>query len=208
MWIARAGASQLIDHRWALYTYKVPIPRLSLNDTALLVIDVQERLLPTIADRQRLVTNCAILLQMAGVLDLPYLFTEQYPTGLGRTADEVTAAMPDPSRRIEKTRFSAVIDLVDEHLHTWRRTNVLICGIEAHVCVLQTVLDLQATGRQAFVCSDAVSASKPDQIGPALDRMKRAGAIVTGVLSAMYELLADARHPQFQSCLKLAKLLV
>ncbi len=208
MSIAPAGASRLIDHRWGLYTCDVPIPRLSPDDTALLVIDVQERLLPTIADRQRLITNCAILLQMAGVLNLPYLVTEQYPTGLGRTADEDTAAMPDPSRRIEKTRFSAVIDLVDEHLHTWRCTNVLICGIEAHVCVLQTVLDLQAAGRQAFVCSDAVSASQPDQIGPALDRMKRSGAIVTGVLSAMYELLADARHPQFQSCLQLAKLLV
>ncbi len=208
MSIAPVGASRLIDHGWGRYTCDVPIPRLSPNDTALLVIDVQERLLPTIADRQRLITNCAILLQMAGVLDLPYLVTEQYPTGLGRTADEVTAAMPDPSRRVEKMRFSALIDLVDEHLHTWRRPNVLICGIEAHVCVLQTVLDLQATGRQAFVCCDAVSASQPDQIDPALDRMKRSGAIVTGVLSAMYELLADARHPQFQSCLKLAKSLV
>ena len=125
----------------------MPIPRLTTDDTALLVIDVQERLLPTIADRQKLTTNCAILLQMAGVLGLPYLVTEQYPTGLGRTADEVTAAMPDPSRRIEKTRFSAVIDLVEEQLQSWRCANVLICGIEAHVCVLQTVLDLQAGQR-------------------------------------------------------------
>lgn len=186
----------------------MPIPRLRTDDTALLVIDVQERLLPKIADRQRLTTNCAILLQMAGVLGLPYLVTEQYPTGLGRTADEVTAAMPDPSRRIEKTRFSAVIDLVEEQLQSWRCSNVLICGIEAHVCVLQTVLDLQAGPRQAFVCSDAVSASQGDQIGPAFDRMQRSGAIITGVLSAMYELLVDAHHPQFKSCLNLAKSLL
>ena len=186
----------------------MPIPRLSTDDTALLVIDVQERLLPTIADQQKLTNNCGILLQMAGVLGLPYLVTEQYPTGLGRTADEVTAAMPDPSRRIEKTRFSAVIDLVEEQLRSWHCSNLLICGIEAHVCVLQTVLDLQASGRQTFVCSDAVSASQPDQIAPAFDRMQRSGAIVTGVLSAMYELLADARHPQFKSCLNLAKSLL
>jgi nicotinamidase-related amidase len=183
----------------------MPIPRLRIDDTVVLVVDVQERLMPTIVDRDRLTANCAILLRMAAELGLPYLVTEQYPHGLGRTVDNVAAAMADQSRRIEKTRFSACVELVDEQIAAWGRGTVLVCGIEAHVCVLQTVLDLHAGGRQCFVCSDAVSASQREQIGPAYRRMERAGAIVTGVMSAMYELLGDATHPGFRGCLELAK---
>jgi nicotinamidase-related amidase len=117
----------------------------------------------------------------------------------------VAAAMTDQSRRIEKTRFSACIDLVDQQLASWRRGTILLCGIEAHVCVLQTVLDLHTQGRQCFVCSDAVSSSQRDQMPPAYRRMERAGAVVTGVMSAMYELLGDAGHPAFRGCLSLAK---
>lgn len=190
------------------YTLYMPIARLHIDSTALLVIDVQERLMPTIGDRDRLINNCAILLQLAGVLSIPYLVTEQYPAGLGRTVDEVASAMGDPSRRVEKTRFSAAVDIVMDELKRWRRPNILICGIEAHVCVLQTVLDLQDRGWQTFICSDAISASQPDQIGPAIIRMQKSGAIVTGVLSAMYELLGESTHPAFKSCLELAKSLI
>lgn len=186
----------------------MPIPRMTTADTALLVIDMQERLLPTIVDREKLITNCAILLSMAGELRLPAMVTEQYVKGLGRTVDEVAAAMPDPSQRVEKTCFSGLIDLVDERISEWRRPNILVCGIEAHVCVLQTVLDLQASGRQAWVATDAISASQRDQIAPALRRMERAGAVPTGVLSAMYELMGDSRHPAFKACLTLAKRVV
>ena len=183
----------------------MPIPRLRLEDAALLVIDVQERLMPTIVDRDKLTHNCAILLRSAAVLGMPYLVTEQYPKGLGRTVENVASAMDDPSRRIEKTRFSAAIDMVCDQLQAWRRGSVLIAGIEAHVCVLQTVLDLQADGRQCFVCTDAVSCSQHDQVIPALRRMKRAGALLTGVMSAMYELLGDSNHPAFKPCLDLIK---
>jgi nicotinamidase-related amidase len=115
--------------------------------------------------------------------------------------------MPDQSRRIEKTRFSACVDLVEQQLADWNCSTILVGGIEAHVCVLQTVLDLHATGRQAFVCTDAVSASQREQIGPAMRRMERAGGVLSGVLSAMYELLGDASHPAFGACLELAKMI-
>jgi nicotinamidase-related amidase len=183
----------------------MPTPRLHTNDTALLVIDVQDRLMPTLIDRDRLINNCALLLRMAGELAMPYLVTEQNPRGLGRTVQTVAAAMADQSRRIEKTRFSACIDLVEQQLDAWSKGTVLVCGIEAHVCVLQTVLDLHATGRQCFVCTDAISASQREQIAPAIRRMERAGAIMTGVMSAMYELLADSSDPRFRTCLDLAK---
>ena len=185
----------------------MPIPRLRIDDTALLVIDLQERLMPTIVDRDQIINNTAILLRMADLLEMPYLVTEQYPTGLGRTVEPVAEAMRDRSRRVEKTRFSAMVDVVEDRLTSWRRGTVIVAGVEAHVCVLQTVLDLHASGRQAFVCSDAVSAGQRDQIRPAQRRMERAGAVTSGVLSVMYELMGDSTHPAFRGCLELAKAL-
>ena len=183
------------------------IPRLQPHRTVLLVIDIQEKLLPNIVDRHQIVNNAALLLRMADVLEMPYLVSEHYPAGLGRTVDPVVEAMSDRSRRVEKTRFSALVDVVEERLQSWGRDSVIVCGIEAQICVLQTVLDLQATGRQCFVCLDAVSAGQREQVRPALDRMSRAGAITTGVISVMYELLEDAKHPAFRSCLELAKMI-
>ncbi|MCZ6835199.1 MAG: isochorismatase family protein [Planctomycetota bacterium] len=183
----------------------MPNPRLNLDTTVLLVIDLQEKLVPTIIDRDRLETNCAILLKMAAELGIPYFVTEQYPQGLGRTIEDVAQAMTDPSRRVEKTSFSAAVDLITDQLSAWRRCSVIICGIEAHVCVLQTVLDLVDSGYHCFLCTDAISASQHGQIAPALRRMERAGAIPTGVLSVMYELLKDAKHPSFRPLLELAK---
>jgi nicotinamidase-related amidase len=183
----------------------MPIPRMRADQTALLVIDVQERLMPTIDHAQRVINNCAVLLKMAGVLGMPYMITEQYPQGLGRTVHTVASAMTDQSRRIEKTRFSACIDMVHEQLMSWRRGTVLVCGVETHVCVLQTTLDLLATGRQVFIATDATGASQPDQIPPAVERMTRSGAVLTGVISAMYELLGDSSNPSFHLCLDLAK---
>jgi nicotinamidase-related amidase len=183
----------------------MPIPRLRPERSALLVIDLQEKLLPIIVDRHQVVNNAAVLLRMADVLEMPYLVSEHYPAGLGRTVEPVVEAMSDRSRRVEKTRFSALVDVVEERLQGWGRDTVIVCGIEAQICVLQTVLDLHATGRQCFVCLDAISASQREQIRPACDRMSRAGAVLTGVISTMYELLGDARHPAFRSCLELAR---
>lgn len=184
----------------------MPIPRLRIDNTAVLVIDVQERLLPTIAARQRVEHNCAVLLQLAGTLGLPAIVTEQYPRGLGHTAEAVRRAMAESCALIEKTRFSALVDDVTSRLQQWQRSTVLIGGLEAQVCVLQSVLDLQAGGRQCFLASDAISAGQVDQVAPAFERMRQAGAIVTGVLSAMYELMGDSRHEGFRACLELAKM--
>jgi nicotinamidase-related amidase len=183
----------------------MPIPRLCIEEAALLVIDMQEKLLPSIAGKERIIRNCEIMLRLAAELGIPYLVTEHYPQGLGRTVDAIASAMIDPAARIEKTRFSAAVEIVIDLLRSWRRTSVLLCGIEAQVCIMQTALDLQAAGRQCFVISDAVSAAQPDQVAPALRRMEAGGAVTTGVMSAMYELLGDARHPSRRACVELAK---
>ena len=181
------------------------LPRLRPETTVLLVIDVQERLMPTIADAARVETNCALLARAAGLLQVPVVCTEQYVRGLGHTVPHVREALPAAATVIEKTRFSAMVDGVRATLRGLRRPNVLVCGVEAHVCVLQSVLDLVAAGWTVFHATDAISAGQPDQVDPAFRRMERAGALPTGTLGAMYELLGDATHPQFKDILALAK---
>jgi nicotinamidase-related amidase len=183
----------------------MPSTRLHPDTTVLLVIDIQEHLVPNIIDSDRLISNSAILLRVASELGIPYYVTEQYPQGLGRTVDDIASAMTDPSRRVEKTSFSAAVSLILDQMATWRRTSVIICGIEAHVCVLQTVLDFQDAGYHCFLCTDAISAGQHGQIAPAIRRMERAGAIPTGVLSVMYELMRKSTHPSFRVLLELAK---
>ncbi len=202
---ARGSANRLLARSRDRTVPDMPAPRLTPDTTMLLVIDIQERLVPTIVDADRLITNSAILLRLASELTLPYFVTEQYPRGLGRTTEPIAAAMTDPSRRIEKTRFSAAVDIIKERMATWRRSSVIICGIEAHVCVLQTVLDLQEAGYHCFLATDAISASQFGQIAPALRRMEQAGATPSGVISIMYELMGDSQHPSFRALLDLAK---
>ncbi|MEY3022247.1 MAG: hypothetical protein RIS86_1445 [Planctomycetota bacterium] len=186
----------------------MPIPRLALERTALLVIDVQERLLPTIHDADRVVANCAAALELSRALGLPAIVTEQYVKGLGHSAPAISTAAAGHATVVEKTRFSALVPEVAALLSARRCDDVLICGVEAHVCVQQTVLDLLATGRQPWLLTDAISAGRPDQIAPAFRRQERAGAIPSGVLGAAYEILGDASHPLFKAVLGLVKTLV
>lgn len=185
----------------------MPIPRLSLERTAILVIDVQEKLLPTIFDGERVVANCAAALELARLLGMPAVVTEQYVKGLGHSAAAIAEAARGHAAIIEKTRFSGLVPEVDALLSMHRRDDVLVCGVEAHVCIQQTVLDLLASGRQPYLLTDAISAGRPDQIAPAFRRQERAGAVPSGVLGAAYELLGDASHPQFRQVLGVVKTL-
>lgn len=160
--------------------------------------------MPTIEDRDRLVGNCAAMVGAAKALEVPILVTEQYVKGLGRTVEPLASAL-EGAKRVEKTRFSALVDEVDRTLAGWGRSDVIVCGIEAHVCVLQTVLDLLAGGKQAWLVTDAISAGQSAMIEPAIRRMERAGAVPTGVVSASYEMMKDASHPAFRACLEVAK---
>ena len=185
----------------------MPIPRLNLERTALVVVDVQEKLLPTIFDADRVVANCAATLELARLLGMPAVVTEQYVKGLGRSAPAIAQAARGHAATFEKTRFSALVPEVDALLALHRCDDVLVCGVEAHVCIQQTVLDLLASGRQPYLLADAISAGRPDQIAPAFRRQERAGAVPSGVLAAAYELLGDASHPQFRQVLGVVKTL-
>ncbi len=179
--------------------------RLTPANSCLVVIDLQERLMPTIASGERIVTNAALLVQAAALFEVPIALSEHYTKGLGRTVDPVASAIPDGATRIEKTRFSAVVPPVEAWLLAHARPFVVLCGVEAHVCVMQTALDLRARGLFPFLATDAIGAGQLQQVPHALRRMELAGSIPTGCLSIMYEWAGDAQSPLFKPMLALAK---
>lgn len=179
--------------------------RLTPDNACLLVIDLQERLMPTIAHAEAITENTALLMSAAAHFGLPVALSEHYLRGLGPTVAAITQALPAGSCRFEKTRFSAVLPPLEAWMAAHARPNVIVCGVEAHVCVLQTALDLRAAGRTPFLMTDAISAGQAQQIAPALRRLELCGCVPSGCLSAMYELAGDASNPLFKGMLGLAK---
>ena len=186
----------------------MPIPRIHSDTTALLVIDIQDRLMPTIHNSESLVVKCRSLISGASLLKMPIIVTEQYVKGLGHTFAPIAEVLPQGTPVLEKLCFSALTTEVHELIRSLGRPNLLICGIEAHVCVLQTILDCCTNGIQTYHATDAISSGQPDQIKPAFRRMERAGSIPTGVVSALYEMMGTCEHPAFRAMLPLAKSVV
>jgi nicotinamidase-related amidase len=169
---------------------------LSRDRAALVVIDVQEGFRPY-ASFAAVAGACAKLVQAARILELPTLVSEQYPKGLGHSAPELTL---EDEPRIEKTVFSAArADGFDLH----GRQQAIVCGIEAHVCVSQTVHDLLDRGVEVHVPADAVGSRHAVDYERGLERMEHAGAIVSTVEAALFELLERAGTPEFKAVQKL-----
>jgi nicotinamidase-related amidase len=169
---------------------------LARDRAALVVVDVQEgfRPYPTFA---AVAASCGTLLQAARILELPRVVTEQYPRGLGATAPEVGL---EQERPIEKTVFSAARA---EGFDLGTRDQAIVCGIETHVCVSQTVHDLLERGVEVHVPADAVGSRHQLDHDSGLERMERAGAVVTSVEAALFELLERAGTPEFKAVQKL-----
>ncbi|MCS7305416.1 MAG: hydrolase [Thermoguttaceae bacterium] len=173
------------------------------EDTALLVVDVQEKLLPWIWNRELVVWNIRRLLDGAKVLGVPAVGTEQYPEGLGPTVAELAQRLgPLPS----KLAFSAAgCEEIFAPLRAQNRDKILVTGIEAHVCVQQTVLDLLADGWQVYVAVDAVGSRYEVDYRTALERMHSAGAVLTTTEAALFEWCQQAGTPEFRQISQLAK---
>ncbi len=171
------------------------------DDSALLVIDIQTRLATamTETDRARLLRNSGILIEAARQLEIPIVQTEQYPRGLGPTEPALAERLTDSSSRLEKTAFSCCgADDFDAAAGATGRTQWILCGIEAHVCVTQTALELHARGLEVFVAEDAVCSRVPANAANALARLRQAGIVVSNTESVLFEWLRDATHPQFK----------
>jgi nicotinamidase-related amidase len=168
--------------------------------TSLLIFDVQQRLLPVVAEPQRVVANTNILLKAAETLQIPITISEQYSKGLGHTVPEL--ATPAAST-FEKLSFSCWKDAaLKAHfikLHEGGRPLVIVAGIEAHVCVLQSSIDLYNAGFGVFVVADAVSSRKLDSAHVALERLKQIGIQIITTEMAVFEMLETAGTPEFKT---------
>ncbi len=176
---------------------------MSRDNTALLVIDMQERLLPAICDGRRIAWNCGRLIDGARILGLPVVGTEQYPKGLGPTVPELAERLGNvPAKLLFSCREceAALQPLLDAGRH-----KLLVCGVEAHVCVQQTVYDLLAAGWEVYVAADAVGSRTEFDARTALGRMASGGAVVTSTEAALFEWCERAGTPEFKRIAQLVR---
>ncbi|ATD66019.1 isochorismatase family protein [Neisseria weixii] len=173
------------------------------ENTLCIVVDIQERLLPALHDAESMVERSRVVIQGLQALDVPLVATEQYPKGLGKTVPAVQLLLGDGAAVFEKTRFSAVIAEVEAVLNEQKVENVILLGAEAHVCMLQTVLDLRAKGLAVYVPFDCTTSRNPANKDNALQQMRDAGAVVSNSESVLFQLLGDAKHPAFKTVSKL-----
>ncbi len=179
--------------------------RLDRAHAGLVVVDIQERLLPAIYQPERVRENALRLVKGAAVLRVPVLVTEQYRKGLGPTVPELAAAIPGFAP-MEKLSFSACgADGFTRRLKELKISEVLLCGIEAHVCVAQTGLGLLDEGFRVFAAADAISSRTPENYGAGVDRMRAAGAVIVSTEMALFELLGRAGTAEFKQLLPLVK---
>jgi nicotinamidase-related amidase len=182
--------------------------RRSLNpeECALIVIDIQERLLPAIFEKERVLKNSQLLIRAAGILNVPTIATTQYAKGLGDTVSEVKSLLSNEA--IDKQMFSCfgsgVFCSVLKRL-PGRRSTVLLCGMESHICVAQTALAALREGYLVHVASDAVSSRTEWNWKVGLDRMRAAGAVISSTEMIIYELLRSSGTEEFKNMLKYLK---
>ena len=172
--------------------------RLKPDNSVLLVIDVQDKLLAKMPGAAELVRNVAFLLDAAKLLGVPVRATEQYPKGLGPTAAEVARRLPQPAAA--KTAFSCCgAGTLLEELEMLQRPNVVVAGMETHVCVLQTALDLLEAGLNVFLPVDSVAARFAADHAAAVRRLEAAGAVPVTAEAVAFEWTRDSAHPQFKA---------
>ncbi|NLS92359.1 MAG: hydrolase [Planctomycetaceae bacterium] len=176
---------------------------MSIGETALLVVDVQEKLVPAIADHRRVVFNTRRLIDGAKILGIPVVATEQYPKGLGPTVPELAERLgPIP----DKLTFSCSgCPEVFQELQNQGIHKILVAGIETHVCVQQTVLDLLGDGWRVYLAVDAVGSRNPLDRDTALRRMDSSGAVLTTTEAALFEWCQVAGTPQFKEISRLVR---
>jgi nicotinamidase-related amidase len=178
--------------------------RLTPQNTALVVIDVQEKLMNAMPQRAEMLAAIQKLIGAARVLNLPTLVTAQYIKGLGPVCGEITKATPDITP-LEKMTFSCCGS--EEFLRTvkdLRRQRIILCGIEAHVCVQQTAIDLMKD-YFVYIAADAIGSRHETDYTVAIERMRDCGAVITTVESAIFEILRESGTDQFKQILPLLK---
>jgi nicotinamidase-related amidase len=178
---------------------------LATENTVLVVIDFQERLFPVMHDKEKLLRNAVKLIKGASVLEIPIILTEQYPKGLGPTIPEIKELIPDV-KPVEKVSFSCCDEeTFSKAIETLKRKQVLIAGIEAHICVYQTAMALARAGYEVQVVGDCVASRDPENKLAALFKMSTAGISPTTSEIALFELLKVAKGDKFKQISSIVK---
>lgn len=173
-------------------------------NTALLIVDIQERLLPALHEHQAFLAACRQFITGANLLGVPHIITEQYPKGLGATVPDIALLTPD-APKFSKTQFSAYTAEVAAALQSRQpeKQNIILIGCETHICVLQTVLDLRQQGYNVFIPQECATSRTAANKANGLQQIQAAGGIVSNIESLLFMLLKDAQHPQFKAISKL-----
>lgn len=172
---------------------------LSSDQAVLLVIDIQEKFLGIVHEHQRLVERAWIMIEAAKILKLPVLVSEQYPKGLGPTAKRLKDALPAGTPILEKTSFGCLGDiLIKDKLAGLGRRQVMLTGLETHVCVNQTAHQLLDAGYEVHLIEDALASRDLKNKAVGLRKMERSGALPSCTEMALFELMGHSRHPEFK----------
>lgn len=179
---------------------------LQADRSVLVVVDMQEPFLRHIFERDRVISNCRLLIQSARILNVPVIATLQYAQRMGSIIPEIAEVLPEGCEPIDKMCFSCYgSEPFRTALMASERTQVVLCGVEAHICVTQTALDAHAGGFVVHVAEDAVSSRSRENWQIAMHRLRHAGVVVTCAESVVYEWLGEAGTDAFRQVLKLVK---
>lgn len=177
---------------------------LDKEDTILVIIDIQERLVPVMSEKDSVIKNTNILISTANTMDIPVLLTQQYTKGLGETVAELNENL-EQVERIEKNTFTACIDNTMDFLKNSNRKTIIISGMEAHVCVFQTVRDLLNHGYKVFVAADAVCSRTKENYDNGIEIMRDMGAVISNTETILFDLLKKSGTDEFRKLSKLIK---
>lgn len=171
---------------------------LKKDEAVLVIVDIQERLAAVMDERQKVVDNCLHLIELARLQNIPIIINEQYPKGLGPTVPEIKHAL-EPYKPLEKLTFSCCGGSeFPDHIAGTGRKKVILCGMETHVCVLQTCIDLLAKDYVVHSVSDAICSRTNDNYRTALEYMRDAGAVITCTETVLFQLLEKAGTEEFK----------
>lgn len=179
---------------------------LRAEECALAVIDIQEKLLPPISEKERMVRNSQVLIRLANLMNIPVVATTQYAKGLGQVIPEIASLLPD-TKPMDKMEFGCFGngEFCSAFSRLAGRNTLLICGMETHICVMQTALGALGRGLNVHVAADAVSSRTESNWKLGLERMRDAGVVISSTEMMMYELMGKSGTPVFKEMLKYIK---
>ncbi len=179
---------------------------LEARKCVLVVVDVQESFRKSIADFSEIASRIVMVARGAEILQIPIIVTEQYPKGLGNTVNEIMSVLPGYVPIIEKTAFSACgnIEFLDSLIES-ELDQIILCGLETHICVNQTAHDLLANGFQVHVLADCVTSRSAENKQVGLSKMQQSGVILSNIEMFLFEIMRDSKHPNFREIQSLIK---